>query len=40
MKLPLAENLMADLIKFELPEDHKKIELELAKFGSIVLKLF
>lgn len=35
-----AEDLMADLAKFELAEDHKKVELELAKFGLIVLNFF
>ncbi len=35
-----AEDLMADLAKFELVDDHKKVELELAKFGLIVLNFF
>lgn len=35
-----AEDLMADLIKFELPSDHKNVEYELAKFGLIILNFF
>ena len=36
----ISENLMSDLIKFDLPDDYQKIERELAKFGLIILEFF
>ena len=38
--IAIAENQMSELIKFEITDDQKKIEKELAKFGLVVLKFF
>lgn len=39
-KISFAENIMNELKYFELPNDHSKVELELAKFGLVTINFF